>query len=317
MARDTKDIGVPTPDDSAGIIEEGTESVRRTIVGGRPLDRRRRKVRIPIGIEKVLCAAAADREFREQLLMARAEALQGTGLDVSPSEAMILCSVSEDALRTMIENIDLKRHRRRRFFRGIAAASLAATTATISINCADGGGSAGDRAGEDVHYHEQIDTSALTDTPLGSPDIADVENNFTDLGATDGPPDIVDVDQVSFDVGNTGDTSSCYDLPPCEAPEDCLSGYCVPLGDEMVCACPCIEECPEGLECRAMGTDMDMFFVCLPPADQVIPSDVVESETQDVTMDLGDTVDMPDEVDVDIQPMPAGIPPTEDVKEPK
>ncbi len=108
---------------------------------GKPMDRRRRKVRIPIGIEKVLCVASADREFREQLLMARADALAGTGLEISDAEAMILKSVSEDALRTMIESIDLKRHRKRRFFRGIAAASLVATTATVSTQCVfDSGG---------------------------------------------------------------------------------------------------------------------------------------------------------------------------------
>ncbi len=120
-------------EDRADLIEEGTEAVRRTIVGGRPIDRRRRKVRIPIGIEKVLCAAAADGVFMERLVTARADALDGTGLQVSAAEAAILGSVSEDALRTMIDHIDLKRHRKRRFFRGIAAASLAATTATACI----------------------------------------------------------------------------------------------------------------------------------------------------------------------------------------
>ena len=116
-------------------------------MSGRPMDRRRRKVRIPIGIEKVLCAAAGDHAFREQLLLARADALAGTGLDISVAEATILKSVSEDALRTMIDNIDLKRHRRRSFFRGIAAASLAATTATACIGeneMAAGGGAAPD-----------------------------------------------------------------------------------------------------------------------------------------------------------------------------
>jgi hypothetical protein len=159
MSKDTNDPrrGARAPDnpsresatwaDRTAEIEEGTESVRRTIVVGRPMDRRRRKVRIPIGIEKVLCAAAGDREFREQLLLARADALAGTGLKISDAEAMILKSVSEAALRTMIENIDLKRHKKRRFFRGIAAASLAATTATACIGeneMAAGGGAAPD-----------------------------------------------------------------------------------------------------------------------------------------------------------------------------
>ena len=120
-------------DERAAQVEEGTEAVRRTIVGGRPIDRRRRKVRIPIGVEKVLCAAATDPVFRDRLLTDRADALAGTGLEISAAETSILSAVSEAALRTRIDSIDLKRHRKRRFFRGIAAASLAATTATACI----------------------------------------------------------------------------------------------------------------------------------------------------------------------------------------
>ncbi len=266
MKDDTEDSGTPTSDDAAGTIEEGTESVRRTIVGGRPLDRRRRKVRIPIGIEKVLCAAAADREFREQLLMARADALLGTGLDVSPSEAMILGSVSEGALRTMIENIDLKRHKRRRFFRGIAAASLAATTAVVGVGCLEAGGaSAEDRSDmptwADVGGGTRSDTIDVDDKFAdGGMQYHDIEfeEKLTDLGATDGPPEIVDVDQVSFDVGDTADEP-----------------------------------------------------------DEIDPLDVPEVTAGVDVKDPSDTMDMPDEVDVDIQPMPAGIPPMEDVKEPE
>ena len=178
-------------------IEEGREVVRRTIVGGRPMDRRRRKVRIPIGIEKVLCRAAADREFREQLLMARADALTGTDLEVSGPEAMILASVSEDALRTMIENIDLKRHRKRRFFRGIAAASLAATTATISLSCDIG--SLGIDPVEDVVLAQDhhADQEALADEFAPSDVIDQDTAPSVDAGSW---PELPPVDAIDVDV---------------------------------------------------------------------------------------------------------------------
>ena len=166
---------------------------------GKPMDRRRRKVRIPIGIEKVLCAAAGDREFREQLLMARADALEGTALDISPSEALILRSVSEDALRTMIDNIDLKRHRRRRFFRGIAAASLAATTALGTTECAES---------FSMGVEPDFDTAPLSDLAgIGPSDVLDVQDNLTDLGATDSPldensepTDVIEVEEGASDI---------------------------------------------------------------------------------------------------------------------
>ena len=222
-------------------IEEGRETVRRTIVGGRPIDRRRRKVRIPIGIEKVLCTAAGDPEFREQLVMARADALPGTGLEVSAAEAMILGSVSEDALRTMIDNIDLKRHRKRRFFRGIAAASLAATTATACIGeneTALSGGAAPDppdgaawdaitevvdttapAEGIDLDLIPSVDAGSWPDLPQNEITPADISEVVADVDVIEGhdgfapggvmpdqvdDPDVID-SEVAMDGGMWGD----------------------------------------------------------------------------------------------------------------
>ena len=246
--RDDRAVGAGGPshsqsrdlDDRASQIEEGTESVRRTIVGGRPIDRRRRKVRIPIGIEKVLCAAAADREFSEQLILARADALAGTGLEISAAETAILSAVSEAALRTMIDNIDLKRHKKRRFFRGIAAASLAATTATACIGeneTAMGGGAApdwpdtGDTVGDVVappaDLIEEIGVpldGVQPDIPvdeisppdiqeiqegvdLGEPDVVEGHDGFAPGGVMPDmveDPDVVD-SEVAMDGGMWGD----------------------------------------------------------------------------------------------------------------
>ena len=191
---------------------------RGSDVRSRPIDRRRRKLRIPIGIEKVLCRAAADRQFQEQLLMARADALTGTDLQVSRSEAMILASVSEDALRTMIENIDLKRHRKRRFFRGIAAASLAATTVLGTVSC--GEGEYGTAGGAAPDWPETVD--AVVDTASRA-DVVEVEEAM-DVGEwsdmppevqTD-PPDIIEVENA-VDVGNWGDLPDV--LPPLDVIE--------------------------------------------------------------------------------------------------
>ena len=212
-------------------IEEGREVVRRTIVGGRPMDRRRRKVRIPIGIEKVLCRAAADREFREQLLMARAEALTGTDLEVSGPEAMILASVSEDALRTMIENIDLKRHRKRRFFRGIAAASLAATTATISLSCDSGTPPAQDVVDAQAHHAEDgmsaVDITDVRVNEIDSPSVDSLGNTaeMPDIPVDEfSPPDVIDSDSVDV-VGETADMPDVSDEVDTAPPIDVIEGH--------------------------------------------------------------------------------------------
>jgi hypothetical protein len=150
-------------------------------VSGKPMDRRRRKVRIPIGIEKVLCAAAGDPVFRESLVTARGDALGGSGLALSASETMILRAVPEAQLRTMIENIDLERHRRRRFFRGIAAASLAATTLMGTTECTE-------VASKGVEPDE--DFSAHTDTV----DTLDGDAEQRMLADEFAPPDEIGID---------------------------------------------------------------------------------------------------------------------------
>jgi hypothetical protein len=99
------------------------------------MDRLRRTVKIPIGIEKFLCRAAGDPGLRERLMADRGNALAEFQEELSPSEVAILATVPPDALNTMIASIDLKQHGRRRFFRGVAAASLAATTALGAAGC--------------------------------------------------------------------------------------------------------------------------------------------------------------------------------------
>jgi len=86
-------------------------------------------MRIPIGIEKVLCRAAAEPEFEKALLDDRAKALESLKSHLSGTEAAILSSIPAATLAEMIRRIDLERHSRRRFMRSVVAATLAAATA--------------------------------------------------------------------------------------------------------------------------------------------------------------------------------------------
>ena len=116
-------------------IEEGKEVVRRTIVGGRPLARKKRKLKIPIGIEKVLCKAAVDPAFRAALYENRREALDGLGDELSEAEADILMSIPIEPLDSMVAGIDPKRHAGRRFMKGVMAATFVTAALTTSIDC--------------------------------------------------------------------------------------------------------------------------------------------------------------------------------------
>ncbi len=115
-------------------VEEGKEVVRRTIVGGRPLARRTRTIRVPIGVEKVLVRAAADASFRLRLFEDRAAALRPFSCELSSTEADMLTGIPTEMLREMVGRIDLNRHAKGRFMKGVLAAALAASASTL-LSC--------------------------------------------------------------------------------------------------------------------------------------------------------------------------------------
>lgn len=197
-------------------VEEGKEVVRRTIVGGRPLARRTRTIRVPIGIEKVLVRAAADASFRMRLFEDRVTALRPFAGDLSQTEADVLAGIPSEALREMVGRIDLKRHATGRFMKGVLAAALAASASTIMSCEVFEGHTKG--AGPD-----QVDVVYDRSAPdAGVIPGADVE--VEDLGIRAGqmvdPPDaqdagrasdLSDVDEMSAPVGILQDAESAPD----------------------------------------------------------------------------------------------------------
>jgi len=91
--------------------------------------------RVPIGIEKVLCRAAGDDDFRRRLFSHREETLASLGETISPGERGVLESIPDASLRTMVGNIDLKKHPRRRFMKAVVAATFVTAAATTAVGC--------------------------------------------------------------------------------------------------------------------------------------------------------------------------------------
>lgn len=145
-------------------VEEGEEVVRRTIVGGRPAAKANKKLRVPIGVEKLLYQAAADSAFRSRLLHDREATLQEPGVHLSESERAIVRSVPAATLSTMIDQIDLPRHGKKRFLRAVAACTLAAATVLATADCT-GPTPTGARPDEPLP-----DNAAESTTDIPSPD---------------------------------------------------------------------------------------------------------------------------------------------------
>ena len=188
-------------------LEEGQEVVRKTIVGGRPAARRKHKVKVPIGIEKVLVRAAADSEFRNLLFTTRQAALDSLQGELSPTELQVLISIPEATLEGMIHSIDLQRHGKRRFMKGVVAAALVASAATGVLGCEvsedHGKGISPDMIDDTVT--ETVVTPDATSRGIDpDEDVLVVEDNYATQGATAdfySEPDVIEVSDLPAPTG--------------------------------------------------------------------------------------------------------------------
>jgi len=157
-------------------VEDGAEFTAKTIVGGRPMARRKMRMNIHAGIEKALYKAAVDPGFRRALLEDRIEAVRRGGIALTGAEEAILGSVPRERIELMIDRIRPEKHGKRRFMKAVAAAVVTLATGTAGIACEDKGG------------HDATDAG---DVPVDTP-VMDPTGDAADL------PDEVEVD-VPFD----------------------------------------------------------------------------------------------------------------------
>jgi len=116
-------------------VEDGSEFVSKTIVGGRPRRRKTYRMNIPAGIEKILYVASIDAAFRAKLMEDRAGAIASRRIRLTPSESAVLESVPAATLGTMIDQIRPRMHGRRRFMRAVAVAAVTLATGTAAVAC--------------------------------------------------------------------------------------------------------------------------------------------------------------------------------------
>ena len=103
---------------------------------------------------------------------------------------------------------------------------------------------------EDLLIDDRIATEDVSDTtPTPDTDVTDAVADG-DLG-----PDPCDAEDKPF---------GC----PCENNGDCLSGFCIESFDGGLCSQECIEDCPDGWECKGTsGFGADIVFLCIPPGE--------------------------------------------------
>jgi hypothetical protein len=139
---------------------------------------RRSPVSVPVGLEKVLYAAAVNPAFREALLRDREIAAEAAGLQLKPSELAMLRVAPESQLVAAIESLDISDSnvKRRGFMGKVAAAAV-----TIAAGAC---------------------TPLPGDPDAAATDAAKVDTMTVDIPAAGGvrPDDGIDVDAAVRDV---------------------------------------------------------------------------------------------------------------------
>ncbi len=138
-------------------------------------------------------------------------------------------------------------------------ASLACALCAFLIACnGEGGSTVTDDAGSEVRF-------PVGDTRISPPDDSTGPAEETRL------PDLGTLDLAGIDLGPTEEQrSGDGELgDPCDENADCLSGFCVPSDIGDICTIVCIDDCPEGWQCKGVPfSDPDVIFVCMPTLER-------------------------------------------------
>jgi len=177
-----------------------------TIVGGQPQAARRRSVSVPVGLEKVLYAAAATPAFRAALLRDREGAVKSAGLQLKPSELAMLRVAPESQLVAAIESLDVSAANvKRRSFMGkvaTAAVTIAAGGAIEACNPVDVADAGKDAAISDAAVVH--DAPVFNDSAGVRPDANLVDIESRELVSQGIRPDAGYVDVESTELGSYG-----------------------------------------------------------------------------------------------------------------
>ncbi len=108
---------------------------------------------------------------------------------------------------------------------------------------------------EDVADGSDDDTGPIELDTEDKPEVDELPDGTPGPGADFGDPPDADVDAPI--CGEFGE--------PCTANEECCSEYCVEAHEGFQCTQTCIDECPDGFECKTVLTSYpDVTTICVP-----------------------------------------------------
>ena len=191
-------------------LEEGSEFVSHTIVGGRAVRRKRVRINVPIGIEKILYRAAVNPAFKAALLADRAGTLEAHAVKLSSSESAILRSIPDATIELMIGNINPEKQGKRKFMKAVAAAAITIASGTMAVavdGCGEPAGIEPDDVTEEVEAYPDV-AGEMTEIPE---EVVEVKVDEMVVGGE--MPDIPREDAIDVQVEETMSHGVTPDVP--------------------------------------------------------------------------------------------------------
>ena len=159
------------------------DTVRTTIVGGRPPGSGQSLGPIPRGIEVLVKKASVDAEFRTLLFERRAEAAAEIGLNLDAAEVMMLRAVPDAQLDAIIKQTSVPKQHRRAFL-GTAATTMLAALGVITAGCEMESPSRGSRPHDE--RPDRYPTPPGGSAPYPPPDAPELPDRPQDIPTTKG-----------------------------------------------------------------------------------------------------------------------------------
>ena len=97
----------------------------------------KRKIQVPVGLEKLLYVAARDDSFKARLLADPSAVAAEAGVALRDSEVAMLSAITPVALDAMIASLVPENPRRRKFMGLVAAAAASLAAGTVAAGCGD------------------------------------------------------------------------------------------------------------------------------------------------------------------------------------
>ncbi len=135
----------------------------------------------------------------------------------------------------------------------------------VTASCSDHGVEAGIDANVGTAGFDRTSDASPSSSYDATEGLADAGKLGDGSSEGDAPSTVDAAADAAADPDDLTDAAPGEPGAPCEVPDDCYNGYCIPTHDGYICPPLCDDGCPAGWSCKQIAApDQDPIFLCVP-----------------------------------------------------